>query len=249
MTQKIYYQDPFLTKCKAKIVEISDNAVILDKTIAFPEGGGQEGDRGVFVLEDGSKIEFIDTQKSLGRSIYLDNFPVIQVDTDILHYLKNEEDVEKLKVGMEIEVEIDVQRRAILSAYHTATHLMLMAIEHWYSGYEKNVYGCHIQIDKSRLDFRTQEKFNQEFIKEAESYCNELIAKALPIKTYQHPKENEAWYWECNEVVYPCGGTHLTNTSQLKGIKLKRKNLGKNGQRVSVEIDGISDEFLRLYHE
>ena len=249
MTQKIYYQDPFLTKCKAKIVEIRDNAIILDKTIAFPEGGGQEGDIGVFVLEDGSKIEFIDTQKSLGRSIYLDNFPIIQVDTDVLHYLKNREDIDKLKVGMEIEVKIDVQRRAILSAYHTATHLMLMAIEQWYCGYESNVYGCHIQTDKSRLDFRTQEKFNQEFIKEAESYCNELIAKALPIKTYQHPKENEAWYWECDEVVYPCGGTHLTNTSQLKGIRLKRKNLGKNGQRVSVEIDGICDEFLGLYHE
>ena len=139
MTQKIYYQDPFLIKCKAKIVEIRDNAVILDKTIAFPEGGGQEGDRGVFVLKDGSKIEFIDTQKSLGRSIYLDNFPVIQVDTNVLHYLKNEEDIERLKVEMEIEIKIDLQRRAILSAYHTATHLMLMAIEQWYCGYESNV--------------------------------------------------------------------------------------------------------------
>jgi len=149
---------------------------------------------------------------------------------------------------MVVEIEIDYKRRALLSAYHSATHLMLIAIERVYSGYESNVYGCHITPNKSRLDFQTERKFTQEFIKDAQSFSNELINKASDISTYPHPKEKEALYWECYGVVYPCGGTHLTNTSQLKGIKLKRKNLGKSGQRVIVEINGINSDFFKLYH-
>jgi len=251
MTQKLYYTDPFLSKCQSIVTEIRDDGVIiLNKTIAFPEGGGQEGDRGTIrLINTNIDIEYIDTQKSLGRNLFIDDFPTIQVDTKILHFLKNREDINKLKLGDYVEVTIDIQRRSLLSAYHTATHLMLMAIEKKYKSYESNVYGCHITDTKSRLDFRTEEKFNKEFIMEAQDYCNTLIKRALPIKTYQHPKEIEALYWECDGVIYPCGGTHLTNTSQIEGICLKRKNLGKNGQRVSLEVNEIKKNFMEMFHE
>lgn len=249
MTLKIYYDDPFLTKLTAKVTKITENGIILDRTISYPEGGGQEGDIGVIkILDNNEIIEYIDTQKLPGRTIYLDDFPTIQVENDILHIFKNSEDVSKFKVGMSVEISIDYKRRAVLSAYHSATHLMLMAVENVYSGYESNVYGCHITANKARLDFRTNEKFTQEFIKDAQEYCNDLIKKALPITIYQHSKEKEALYWEHNKVVYPCGGTHLTNSSQISEIKLKRKNLGKSGQRISVEIGEVSEEFLAMYH-
>jgi len=75
MTQKIYYEDPFLTKLTANIIKITKDGIIFDKTISYPEGGGQEGDIGIIkILENNESIEYIDTQKLLGRSIYLDDF-------------------------------------------------------------------------------------------------------------------------------------------------------------------------------
>ena len=250
ITQKIYYDDPFLTKLEAKVIDISSKGVVLDKTISFPEGGGQEGDRGVLIIkETEQKIPFYDTQKGVGRVVFLDDFPTISVETPIYHKVK-EDDLNKFKIGMEVIVQIDIQRRALLSASHSATHLMLMGIEKFYGKYENKVYGCHIKENGGRLDFKTKEKFDTNIIKKIEEYINkELIKAKLDIKTYRHPKEKEALYWECNSVIYPCGGMHLTNTSGLNSITLKKKGLGKNGQRVSFIMDANLNDFIGLYHE
>ena len=250
ITQKIYYDDPFLTKLEAKVIDINPKGIVLDKTISFPEGGGQEGDKGVLIIKKtNEEIPFIDTQKGVGRVIFLNDFPTISVDTPIYHKVE-EGFLKKFKIGMEVIVKIDIKRRALLSASHSATHLMLMGIEKFYGEYESKVYGCHIKVDGGRLDFRTKEKFNAETIKKIEEYINkELIKTRLDIKTYRHPKEKEALYWECNSVIYPCGGMHLINTSGLKSITLKKKGLGKNGQRVSFTMEANLSEFIGLYHE
>lgn len=250
VTQKVYYDDPFLTKIEAKVIEIHTKGIVLDKTVAFPEGGGQEGDKGILIINKTSeKIPFYDTQKGIGRVIFLDDFPSIPVDTPIYHGI-DEVFLDKFTVGMEVVVKIDIERRAKLSTSHTATHLMLMGIEKFYGEYESKVYGCHIKEGGGRLDFRTQEKFDVSVIQEIESYINErLIETKLDVKTYKHPKEEEAFYWECNNIIYPCGGMHLLNTEEIKKIALKRKNLGKNGQRISFIMNPDIEKSMKLYHE
>jgi alanyl-tRNA synthetase len=234
MTQKVYYIEPYLKKVKAKIIDIKDNKIVLDKTIAYAEGGGQEGDRGYLII-NGKKIPFFDTKKGPGRTLFLKDFPTIQVENPIYHFV-NEEDVKYFKIGDEVEVEIDVDRRAKLSIAHSAIHLVLMCIEKYFPGFEEKIYGAKIKEDGARLDFRTEYKFNQEDIKKIEECVNELIQKDLPINQYHHPDEKEAWYWECNGWVCPCGGTHIENTGIIGEVKVKRKNLGKTGQRISITI-------------
>lgn len=46
MTEKLYYDDPFLFEFDATVTEVTENGVVLDRTAFFPEGGGQAGDRG-----------------------------------------------------------------------------------------------------------------------------------------------------------------------------------------------------------
>jgi alanyl-tRNA synthetase len=247
-TEKLYYRDPFLKKCEATILDIQDKGIVLNKTVAFPEGGGQEGDRGtITILSTGEKILFLDTQKGLGRSIYIDNFPIIQVDTPIYHLIE-ENNLKKFKIGMQIVLEIDVARRMNLAASHTATHLMLMGVESIYKNFESKVYGCHIKEDSGRLDFRTKEKFDIETVQKIESYANELIHNNYEVKTFVHKNEPEAWYWECDNVIYPCGGMHLLQTKNIGEIKLRRKNLGKNGQRLSFSFNLVK-EFKEMYHD
>jgi len=242
-TEKLFYKYPYLKKTKAKIIDIVDEKIVLDKTIAYPEGGGQEGDRGYLII-NGKKIPFFDTKKGVGRMLFLENFPTIQVDTPIYHFI-DKDNLKYFNVGDEIEIEIDTKRRSKLSASHSAIHIVLMCVEKLFKGFEKKIYGAKIKEDSARLDFKTDYKFNQEDIRKIEECANEVISKNLPIKQYHHPKEKEAWYWECNGWVCPCGGTHIENTGIIKEIKVKRKNLGKNGQRISItfEYNDFQDRF------
>jgi alanyl-tRNA synthetase len=54
----MYYEQPYLQSLEATVVSITDAGVILDKTICYPEGGGQSGNIGFLgssVLEDTTK--------------------------------------------------------------------------------------------------------------------------------------------------------------------------------------------------
>jgi alanyl-tRNA synthetase len=235
-TEKLYYQYPYLKKIEAKVIDIlPEEGVILDKTIAYPEGGGQLSDKG-YLIKNGKKIPFFDVQKKPGRTIFIENFPTIQVDNPIVHYVDKKE-IENFKIGDIVSIEIDTIRRAKLSISHSVTHIVLMGIEKIFPGMEKKIYGAKIKEDSSRLDFRTKIKFSQKDIQTIEEYANQIIKEEKDIETFPHPKEKEARYWKLDWYTCACGGTHIENTKYIKNIKVKRKNLGKNGQRINISFD------------
>jgi alanyl-tRNA synthetase len=246
ITNKHYYKEPYLSSLEAKIIDIIDNKIILDKTIAFPEGGGQEGDRGVFIVNN-KEIPFFDTKKGLGKMLYIDNFPTIRVNTPVYHFINND-NLKYFKVDQKVIMQIDTIRRAKLSISHSGIHLVLMCLEKIFPNYEKRIYGASIKEDGARLDFRTTEKFKPEQMLQIENDVNQLIQQQIPIKVYPHQDEAEAWYWQCQDYICACGGTHLDNTKYIGKVKIKRKNLGKNGQRVSFTYDSNS-YFQGYYYE
>lgn len=244
-TTKIYYQDSFLNHCEAIVTAIQENRVILDRTISFPEGGGQIGDRGYLYVND-LGIPFFDTQKGVGRILSLPEFPSVQVDTPIYHFI-DEKDLSKIVIGDRVKVVIDVQRRIWTTVLHSALHLVLMVAKERRPDITSTIKGCKITTESARIDFFAKVKFLPEDVEWISKRAQELIDLEIPIRVYPHLEEKEAWYWSCKDFICPCGGTHLTNTGQIGKIFVKRKNVGKTTERLIVTADDIK-LFEKDYH-
>lgn len=236
-TEKVYYEDSFLHTCDARIVGITENKVILDRTVAFPEGGGQIGDVGNLYL-DGKQIPFHDTQKGIGRVLSLQDFPSIQVEAPVYHITDGEQ-LTDIFQGAEVKVKINVEHRIRTTVLHSALHLVLMAARERRPDLTNIIRGCKITTESARIDFFAKEKFTPEDIDAIVRRVRELVSLEIPIEVYPHEEEREAWYWKCLDFICPCGGTHLTNTGQAGTISVKRKNVGKATERLIVTAENV----------
>ena len=63
MTEELFREDAYLQTCAARVVAADTDGVVLDRTVFYPMGGGQPGDVGELVLEDGVRLAVIDTRK------------------------------------------------------------------------------------------------------------------------------------------------------------------------------------------
>lgn len=217
-TQLLYYINPKANRIKAKVLYSDGKRVVLDRTIFYPEGGGQPSDIG-FILTNGKEIKIKNVKKSHGI---------------VVHYVENE----WLDVGSEVECIIDLERRKALSKHHSATHVLI--------GAARRVLGNHVwqhgaqkDVNKSRLDITHFEKISPSQLKEIEILANKVIQECRPIKTYFEdrnkaeekfgmrlyqggvvPGKNirivEIEDWD----VEACGGTHCSNTGEIGLIKI-----------------------------
>ena len=129
MTEELFRKDAYLKSCQATVVSVNLEGIVLDRTIFYPEGGGQPGDSGRLVTDDGRSITIIDSNKG---------------ETGINHIW--EEGVSPLSVGDMVTAEIDWERRYLHMRIHTALHVLCAHVE-------GAVTGGSIGLGKGRLDF------------------------------------------------------------------------------------------------
>ena len=67
MTQDLFRGDAYLTECEATVTAITAQGIALDRTVFYPQGGGQAGDSGALLLQSGpnagQEIAIVDTRK------------------------------------------------------------------------------------------------------------------------------------------------------------------------------------------
>lgn len=240
MTQALFREDAYLQSCEAVVTRIDDEGVELDRTVFYPLGGGQAGDRGTLVTADGARLAVIDTRKVRRDGATPD---------DALHLLDAATDWrERLAVGDSVQAEIDWDRRYRHMRFHTATHLLCAVVR-------QLVDGCSITADYARLDFAMTELLDKA---EVQAGLDALIAAAHPVScewiTDEEMRANpqlvksmsvsppigfgRVRLLRVQDVdLQPCGGTHVGNTREIGAVRVSRiEKKSSRTRRVALEF-------------
>ncbi|MEC9167453.1 MAG: alanine--tRNA ligase-related protein, partial [Pseudomonadota bacterium] len=62
MTEEIFRHDSYCRECEATVVSSGPDGIVLDRTVFYPNGGGQPGDQGVLRTTAGD-VTIVDTLK------------------------------------------------------------------------------------------------------------------------------------------------------------------------------------------
>ena len=101
-TDLIFLRDAYLRECEATVVEVRENAVVLDRTVFYYTGGGQPHDTGTI-----GGMRVVDVRKD---------------GVDVVHFFGEGSQVPT--VGSTVHCEIDWDRRHRLMRTHTAMHVL-----------------------------------------------------------------------------------------------------------------------------
>lgn len=208
-----------------QVSEGSEVEVLLNKTPFYAESGGQIGDHGfLYVTQDQSKqtavVEIKDVQKSLG-SVFV-------------HKGTIREGV--LEVGREVEAAVDAKLRQRAKVHHTATHLLQSALKK-VIGQETSQAGSLVAFDRLRFDFNFHRPLHDSELEEIENLINGWIGDGTLLQTkvmsLTDAKEagaiamfGEKYGEQVRVVEVPgvsmelCGGTHVSNTSEIRAFKI-----------------------------
>ncbi|MBI5681470.1 MAG: alanine--tRNA ligase [Methanobacterium sp.] len=231
-TDLLFYEKPFDTEFEAHVLGTYENNVILDKTIFYPEGGGQPSDIGYLEVRD-EKIRVMHAEK---------------IDNIVLHKV-NEADIEKVHPykGQTIKGHIDIERRKALTRNHTATHLIIAAArkvlgDHvWQAGAQKGV-------KKSRIDISHYKRIKPGELREIELIANKTVMENRPVLTNWMARDDAEKNYgfilyqggvvpgmsirtvKIDDVdVQACAGTHCAMTGDIGLIKITKTERIQDG--------------------
>jgi len=231
----------------------TDVDVVLDRTPAYAEGGGQLADAGTIRSAgsgpgEGALIDILDVQAPMPGLI--------------VHRCRVA--AGEITVGETVHVEIDIERRRAISRSHTATHLVHRAFR-GALGESAAQAGSENSPGRFRFDFTAIGAVPAAMLAEVEEEVNEILINDLDVRAfYTSIGEARAMdalalfgekYGEQVRVVEVgdysrelCGGTHVARSGQLGLVKIMGESSIGSGVRRVEALVGI-DAFRFLARE
>lgn len=210
--QKLFWQDPYLKECTAKVMSVNGNKVQIDKTVLYAFSGGQASDAGT--------IGGVNVAEAMNGD-------------PITYTLESEP---RFKEGEEVPVILDWEKRYRIMKLHTAAHVVYEIFKEKVGN--KKIIGSNITEQKARIDFLMDDSIS-EYLPAIETSLKEIVEQDLEVKTYDDQEEAGKRWWEIpGKYKMPCGGTHVARTSEIGEIKLKRENIGAGKERIEITLGG-----------
>ncbi len=241
---KISKGDKFVDS--AKIGE--EVEIITNQTPFYGESGGQVGDQGIIFTSD-CKINIKDTQKKMGD----------------LYVHKGNIEKGSIKIGQNVNLEIDIHKRNNSRANHSATHLLHESLRR-ILGKHVIQKGSLVSPERLRFDFSHNKPIENKEIKKINETVNEIVQGSSDVQTrIMTPKEavsmgalalfGEKYGAEVRVVFMGkenngffstelCGGTHVKNTKEVGKFKVISQSSIASGVR---RVEALRDKQLQDY--
>ncbi|GAB1373665.1 alanine--tRNA ligase [Bacteroidales bacterium] len=218
--------------------------IVLDKTPFYAESGGQVGDTGVLISENGERVEIINTLKENNLHIHITE--KMPLDPSAL-----------------FTAVVDKAKRLATANNHSATHLLHKAL--------RDILGNHIEQKGSlvsssyfRFDFSHYERVSPEKLREIEERVNSMIRENTQRDEYRGIPVEEAKamgamalfgekYGDTVRVIKfgdsleLCGGIHTSRTGNIGLFKIISESAIAAGVRRIEATTGINAE--KLIHD
>jgi misacylated tRNA(Ala) deacylase len=234
MTEALFREDAYRAETEAAVLSSEPRGIALDRTVFYAQGGGQSGDQGTFVLEDGTVLPIVNTVYDSDRAT-------------ILHVPA--EGAALPRPGARVTARIDWDLRYKRMRAHTALHLLSVVAPY-------PVTGGSVGDAEGRLDFDSGEAVldkaeverwlnelialdaavSHRWIADAELEANPSLIKTMSVKPPMGTGRIRLIAIEGLDL-QPCGGTHVARTGEIgpasvTGIEKK----GKINRRVRIAL-------------
>jgi misacylated tRNA(Ala) deacylase len=239
MSENICYTDAYARETEATVLEADADAhaVLLDRTVFYPGGGGQPADVGELIGEAGGSWRVIGAKKR---------------GDDIWHTLA--EGGELPAVDTKVTARIDWDRRHQLMRTHSALHVLCGVV---WRDHQASVTGGNMEPLSGRMDFEF-ETMSGDLVGEIEQRVNEEVAADREIRVSVLPREEafairDLIRTKINllpegitevrtiEIVgldlQADGGTHVAHTGEIGQVRVTGyESKGRINKRIRIEV-------------
>lgn len=232
-TRPAFSDDAYLTACEGKVLSVNESGgIVLDQTNFYAASGGQPGDTGMLELEDGTRIEIVDTFYASDRSQIV---------------LLPKEGQPAPDPGRTVVGHIDWARRYQLMKMHTACHLLSVVCPYPITGAAVNVEDSRVDFDLKEITVSKEEVSDKlmELVNENHPVFSRWISRdelennpeLVKSKNVRPPSRLEDIRLVCigedaSIDSQPCGGTHVTETAEIGPIHIgKIEKKGRENRR------------------
>lgn len=252
-TIKLYNDNVYLSECTATVTDVTEKGVILDRTIFFPEGGGQSSDIGTLINSSDETTYPVTHASESGDAI--------------IHEISNH----NLQVGDKVICRINWPHRFDNMQRHCGEHLLSGAMYKLFGGVNRGFHmGEHFMT--ADINLEKDPSFTEvtwEMAMEAEELVNSHIWQDFPVKAEEFstgeeaakmPLRKELAVDEDVRVVtignddviadcVACCGTHPTSTAQIGLLKIYKVEKNKGMFRIYFEAGKRAMEDYRAKHD
>jgi misacylated tRNA(Ala) deacylase len=234
MTEALFREDAYRTETDAAVLASEPRGIALDRTVFYAQGGGQSGDQGTILLEDGTMLPIVNTVYDADRAT-------------ILHVPA--EGAALPRPGARVIARIDWDLRYKRMRAHTALHLLSVVAPYPVTGGSVGDAEGRLDfdsgeavLDKAEVERRLNELIaldaavSQRWIADAELEANPSLIKTMSVKPPMGTGRVRLVAIEGLDL-QPCGGTHVARTGEIgpasvTGIEKK----GKINRRVRIAL-------------
>ena len=258
-TERLYQKDRYLKEIEAEVLAVREGGLVVDRTVFFPEGGGQPGDAGIVTKlepeggggQEALSLRIADTREEGG---------------EILHVIP--EGAEGLQAGDRVRLSLDWERRFENMQRHLGEHILSGAFFRLFRGHNK---GFHMGQDLITIDIAFDpdspyKKVSWDMAMEAELEANRVVmrdekvrfdlfrtreeAAAMPLRKPLAFDEDISVV-TVGDVEDPsdcvaCCGTHPDSSGQAGLIKIYKLESNKGMTRIFFDC---GERALRRYRE